>query len=271
MTRRERKGASSDAAVAESARAGNPADVRREIERLRSELAELQRVNRLKDQVLSVAAHELATPLTAIKAYAETLQEHWGEPGFEQGPEFLGVLQRESARLMRIVDRTLQLSRLTSVTQTLQRRPLALSEVVHEVVATLRPVYRERGVLLDVHVAEGLRLCADRDLLGQVLINLLDNAVKFSPRGSSVVLRAQASAQALHIEVRDQGFGIAAEELQRIFDPYFRSRDERIGHSRGIGLGLALVKTVVEQHGGRIEVESQIDRGTVFRFSMPLE
>jgi signal transduction histidine kinase len=105
--------------------------------------------------------------------------------------------------------------------------------------------------------------------LKQVLINLLDNAAKFSPRGRVVSLRVTSSSGIVEVEVRDQGFGIARDELQHVFDPYFRSRDDRVGRERGTGLGLAIVKTVIEQHGGHIGVESEIDRGTTVRFSLP--
>ncbi len=268
MNKRERKTGSGQVAV--GTREASAADVRREVERLRKELTELQRVHRLQDQYLSVAAHELATPLTSIKAYVETLVENWGAPDFTQGVEFLKVLQRETSRLIRIVERTLQLSRLTSASQLVQRVPVQLPELIGEVSDSLRPVLTERNIVLDLHVPEGLpAISADRDLLEQVLINLLDNAAKFSPRGRVVSLRAAAGGGQIEIQIHDQGFGIGPDELQRIFDPYFRSRDGRVGHERGTGLGLALVKTVIEQHGGQIRAESEIDRGTSIRVFLP--
>jgi signal transduction histidine kinase len=241
-----------------------------ELERLRTELLELQRMNRLKDQYLSLAAHELSTPLTAIKAYIEALVENYGEPEFQQGPEFLRVLQRETSRLIRVVDRTLQISRLTSRAQDVRRSDVDLKQLVGETADSMRPVLAERAVHLAVQVPDALpNIAADRDLLEQVLINLVDNAAKFSPRGRTVTLRAAARGNGVEIEVRDQGYGIASDELGRIFDPYFRSDDGRVTCERGIGLGLAIVKTIVEQHGGRVSVESQIDSGTTFRFLLP--
>lgn len=241
-----------------------------ELQQLREQLDELRRLNRLKDQCLSMAAHELATPLTAIRAYIEALAENYGEPDFTQGPEFLKVLQRETERLIRVVDRTLQLSRLTSRSQLMHRVRLDLRQLVEEVADSMRPVLSERAVTLEVQVPEGLApVDADRDLLEQVLINLVDNAMKFSPRGSTVLLRVSLLPHSVEIEVRDHGYGIAAQELSRIFDPYFRSSDGRIGSERGIGLGLAIVKTIVEQHDGHVFVTSEVDRGTSFRFALP--
>ncbi len=245
-------------------------DIQREIERLREELADAQRVARLKDQYLSVAAHELSTPLTAIKAYIEALTENYADPEFKQGPEFLRVLQRETERLIRTVDRTLQISRLTSRSAAVRRTRMDLVQLIDDVKHALHPVLGERGVTLYTELPDPMpRIDADRDLLEQVLINLVDNAVKFSPQNSSVSLRAHVLDDRVEIEVQDQGYGIAPDELKRVFDPYFRSGDDRIGSSRGSGLGLAIVKTIVEQHGGRVWVESEIDQGTTFKFSLP--
>jgi len=112
-------------------------------------------------------------------------------------------------------------------------------------------------------------VAADVDLMGQVLFNLVHNAVKFSPPGRTVRLAAVAASGFVEVEVGDQGYGIVPEELGRVFEPYFRSGDGRVERERGTGLGLSIVKTIVEQHGGRIWVESEPQRGTSFRFTLP--
>ncbi|HZL84884.1 MAG TPA: histidine kinase dimerization/phospho-acceptor domain-containing protein, partial [Candidatus Krumholzibacteria bacterium] len=129
MTQRERKEKAAPV-LAVDTQAPVAADLHAEVERLRRELDELQRTDRFKDHCLSVAAHELATPLTVIQAYVETLQAKWNAPGFDQVPEFLHVLQHETARLIRTVERTLQISRLTSANQTVQRLPLQLLPLI---------------------------------------------------------------------------------------------------------------------------------------------
>lgn len=245
-------------------------DIQREIERLRQELAEMQRLARLKDQYLSVAAHELSTPLTAIKAYIEALSENYGNPEFDQGREFLDVLKRETERLIRTVDRTLQISRLSSRGKPVQRAQLHLPTLFEDLRNALFPMLDTHQVTLEPELPDDLPpVQADRDLLEQVLINLIDNAVKFSPQDSTVFVRARRAEDGIEIEVEDQGFGIAPTEMKRVFDPYFRSSDERVDRKRGTGLGLAIVKTIVEQHGGRVWVESAVDTGTIFRFSIP--
>jgi signal transduction histidine kinase len=237
---------------------------------LEAEVVELRRASRLKDQYLSVATHELSAPLTSMKAYIEALQSHWDDPQFTQAHEFLGVLGREMDRLIRIVDRTLEVSRMTSRGLDLRRQPVDLGATLDDIALSMHPILAERGMVLDVQLPENLPpVLADRDLVKQVLVNLLHNAVKFSPHGHRVQVRAAEAAVCVEIAVQDEGFGIAPDEVGRIFEPWFRSGDERVERQRGTGLGLTIVKSIVESHGGVIDVESQPDCGTTFRFTLP--
>lgn len=236
---------------------------------LQAELEALREACRLKDQYLSVATHELSTPLAAMKAYIEALLDHHDDPSFTQTDEFLQVLARETDRLIRLVDRTLEISRLTARGR-LQREAVDLADLMADILPSLQPALEERRARLAVQLAAGLEpVRADRDLLQQVLLNLIHNALKFSPSGGAVTVAAVPVAGGTQIEVRDQGYGIQPEELASVFEPYFRSSDERVERERGTGLGLSIVKTIVQQHGGRIGVESAPDRGTVFRFTIP--
>ncbi len=241
----------------------------RELAALQAEVESLREACRLKDQYLSVATHELSAPLAAMKAYLEALLDHHGEPGFTQTGEFLQVLSRETDRLIRLVDRTLEISRLTAHGG-LDREPVSLEELLDEMLPPLQPALEERQACLSVQLAPGLpALWADRDLLQQVLLNLIHNALKFSPDGSTVTVVGAPVGEGVQVEVRDQGYGIRPDELGRVFEPYFRSGDERVERERGTGLGLSIVKTIVQKHGGRISVDSAPDRGTVFRFTSP--
>jgi signal transduction histidine kinase len=240
-----------------------------EVSDLRAEIEALHQACKLKDQYLSVATHELSAPLAAMKAYIEALIEHHTDPSFTHTGEFLGVLGRETERLIRLVNRTLEISRLTyrGVRQVLE--PTSIAEVVTEIHPSLQPVLDERRIRLDVQVHRDLAcVAADRDLLKQVLLNLVHNAVKFSPPGRKVTVRATARGSQVEVEVQDEGYGIAPHELGRLFEPYFRSGDQRVERERGTGLGLSIVKTIVEQHGGRIEVQSLPEMGTTFRFTL---
>lgn len=247
------------------------AALEREVRDLRAEVDELRQANRLNDEYLAVATHELSAPLASMKAYVEALLEHHRDPAFGHTEEFLKVLAKETARLIRVVERTLEISRLTRRGAALQRGLVDLGEVVDDVAMSLQPVLAERCMTFDAELPPQLPVIdADRDLLKQVLVNLIHNAVKFSPPGRTVQVRATHAGGVVEVEVRDEGYGIAPEELGRVFEPYFRSGDGRVARERGTGLGLSVVKTIVEQHGGRVWVESQPDHGTSFRFTLPL-
>jgi signal transduction histidine kinase len=242
-----------------------------EVRELTAEVASLRQACRLKDEHLSIATHELSAPLAAMKAYVEALLEHYDDPTFDQTGEFLEVLDRETDRLIRLVERTLEISRLTWRGTGLQRQPTPLADLVAEVVPSLQPLLEERRIRLAVVLPSGLpAVSVDRDLVKQVLLNLIHNAIKFSPECCPVTVTAAAAGEdEVAVEVCDEGYGVAGDEIQRLFEPYFRSSDERVERQRGTGLGLSIVKTIVESHGGRIEVRSQLERGTTFRFTLP--
>jgi signal transduction histidine kinase len=240
-----------------------------EVRDLRAEVAALEQATKLKDQYLAVATHELSAPLAAMKAYVEALIEGHGDPAFTEAEEFLRVLDRETTRLTRVVERTLELSRLARRQGELRLQPVDLAAAAGEVQASLHPLLAERRMSLVVEVAPDLPvLAADPDLLKQVLVNLLHNAIKFSPPGSRVWLRGTCAGTGGEIEVRDEGHGIALHEQEHVFEPWFRSADERVVRARGTGLGLSIVKTIVEQHGTRIRVDSEPNVGTSFRFTL---
>jgi signal transduction histidine kinase len=242
-----------------------------EVRRLRREVRELRLSQRVSDEYLSVVTHELSTPLTAIKAYVEALTIHYDDPGFSQGRDFLRVLDRETSRLIRLVDRTQQISRLTNGKQAVRTGRVPLQELVEEVTDTLRPLLEERAIEFVSDLPLDMEaVAADRDLCKQLLINLIHNAIKFSPRDGKVFLRADVSAMHVSVTVTDEGCGLCPEDQERIFEPFFRSAHTPTDVERGSGLGLAIARTIVEQHGGLISVESEVGKGTAFRFTLPL-
>lgn len=250
-----RRAAASDAASLQA--------FRLEVEALRAAIA-------LKDRSLGMASHELLAPLAAMKAYVEALIENHGDPAFVETGEFLAVLDQETSRLIRIVERVLDSARLGGGTE-LRLQPVLLADLVRETLRGLAPLLDERAMRLELDVAVDLPVVhVDRDLLRQVLVNLIHNAIKFSAPGRRIwILAREKTPTEVEIEVRDEGFGIVPEEIDRIFDAYFRSGDDRVERQRGAGLGLAIVKAIIEQHGGGIAVESKPDYGTTFRFTIP--
>jgi signal transduction histidine kinase len=238
-------------------------------------------VDRLKSEFVSVVSHELRTPLTSILGYTELLLARDFEAS--ERKEFIQTVHKEAEHLSNLVEDLLNVSRLDAGKVKLERWVISLPKLVRELVAQLNAeldVERHR-LLLDV--PETLPpIYADRDRVRQILSNLLSNAIKYSPEGGEVVLHASALRRppvsapplppepALLISVRDQGIGIPPQEIDRIFQRFYRvdnSNTRRIG---GTGLGLAITKALIELHGGRIWAESTPGEGSTFLFTLPI-
>lgn len=217
-------------------------------------------------RLISTLAHELRTPLTAILGHADILQScdlQADEALWRRSRVFIAS---EAERLARLVEDLLTLSRLELTP--LQRRPVNLRAVAEEAISALFQTAEARGVRLSLHAPPDLpRVAGDRDRLQQVFLNLLDNAVKYSPGGGEAAVRFAPQDGGVLVEVIDQGQGIAPEDLPHIFDPLFRS--ESVGDTPGTGLGLTVVRAILEQHGARIDVQSAPGRGTTFQFRLP--
>jgi two-component system phosphate regulon sensor histidine kinase PhoR len=216
--------------------------------------------------LISAVAHELRTPLTAILGHADILRSC--DPVedaalWRRSCDFIG---REAQRLARLVEDLSTLSRLDRTP--LQRRPINLRAVAEEAISALYQDAEARGVGLSLHSPPMIpRVLGDRDRLGQVLINLLDNGIKYSPSGSQTDVHLIPEGGFVVVEVRDNGVGIPSEELPFIFDSLFRGDGVRGTH--GTGLGLTIVRTILDQHGATINVHSVPEQGTVVRFQLP--
>jgi len=247
--------------------------------RLAEANARLQELDRLKSEFVSNVSHELRTPLTAIRMSVDNLAD--GVAG-ELPPTVHRYLQRvrdNTDRLVRLITDLLDLSRIEAGRVELSPTLLPLESLIPELLEGLRPLALAKGVaLLAVPPPAPLALRADRDKLGQVLINLVENALKFTPAGGrvSVTCRAVGSSDAppaagprVEIGVEDTGEGIPAEELSAIFDKFHQVRRDGRPKARGTGLGLTIAKSLVELHGGTLQVESAPGRGSRFTLSLP--
>jgi len=239
------------------------------IKRLERENENLGSSNNLKMGYISHLSHELKTPLTSIKAYVESLAEHIGDPDFREGKDFLGVISNETDRLIRMVNKVLDISKIEFGQRSLRRSPFDLAALVDEVRTSMRPYLGEKDLELVVDLPGGMpRVDGDQDLVKQVFINLIGNAIKFSPQGSRICLEVVEEAVSIKVRIRDQGVGIPEEDLKKIFRQFYQVQG---AVSEGVGLGLAIVKNIVEQHGGYIQVESSVGEGATFTFSLPKE
>jgi signal transduction histidine kinase len=230
----------------------------------------LREIDQAKSEFLSVVSHELRTPLTALQGFSELLLAR--DVPRDRARRYLHHVQNESQRLGRIVADLLDLSRIESGRGlSLRREPFDLRELVKcniEVFACQHALHR-----FDLSVASSLPpLCADRDAVDRMLKNLLSNAVKYSPRGGRVLVQARAAADRpglVELAVEDDGVGIPAEALARIFEPYVRIAHPETAAAPGLGLGLSLVRALAHAHGGLVEVESLPGKGSRFRVLLP--
>jgi signal transduction histidine kinase len=237
---------------------------------LQTSNARLKELDRLKSEFVSDVSHELRTPLTSIKGYIDYLLEGIvGELSLPQ-KDFLTRVKGNIDRLVRLINNLLDLARIEAGQVDTHPVTLAIAEVATEVLETLRPMAMGKEVDLGLDAPEtGGLVRADRDQIAQVLLNLLHNAVKFTPPGGKVRVRveAQPPGEVLTV-VQDTGEGIPMEELARIFDK-FHQVSPALAPTRGSGLGLTIAKKLVELHGGQLWVTSQLGQGSTFGFMLP--
>ena len=231
---------------------------------------EMEEQNKAREQFVHVLAHELRTPLTPIFASARMLSEQLSsEAGSPQDRLLRNILRGAADLESRLLD-LLDLAQFEAGAFDLEIAPVDAVVLLREVASQFEPLAEEKRQTFLLELPESLPpLKADRRRLGQVLMNLLQNAVKFTPEGGSIWLSAMAREQDLVVEVRDTGAGLSPQEQQRLFQPYYRSEGDR--SLPGTGLGLSLCKQLVEAHGGKIWVESEPGKGSTFSFTVPLE
>ncbi len=230
-----------------------------------------QEAERLKSEFFGLVSHELRTPLTSIVGYADVLSEVEGEQFSAEGSRYLAIVKRNSERLDRLVQDLLLVGQVGSGTFDIRVGAVDIEAVARECVELSQPAAIEAGVELSVE-SKGVRaFSGDQGRLSQVLDNLVSNALKFTPPRGRVVVRVRERDETCVLDVEDTGLGIGPEEIEHLFDRFYRGRQANDGQIKGIGLGLAITKAIVEAHGGEIEVESDPGRGSNFRVHLPIE
>ncbi|MCL4688642.1 MAG: sensor histidine kinase [Burkholderiales bacterium] len=231
----------------------------------------LKELDRLKDDFISTVTHELRTPLTSIRAFSEILHDNPDlDPAERQ--RFLGLVIRESERLTRLINQVLDLAKIESGLAEWRTAELDLREIALEAVNATSAIFKSRGVTVETRLAPRVPLVlADRDRLMQVLLNLLSNAAKFcSPGTGRVVVRLETDGSAVRVDVQDNGVGISRENQALIFEKFRQVGDTLTDKPSGTGLGLAICRRIVGHFGGRLWVESEPGRGSVFSFDLPV-
>ncbi|MBN2201766.1 PAS domain-containing protein [bacterium] len=224
--------------------------------------------DRIKTELVSMVAHELKSPLTSIYGFTELLLDP--ETKNKKAAEYARVIQSEVSRLTDFVDKFLSLSRLESGKIRIQMDPFDLRSVVEKSVSVLQAHAARKDILIALQLPDSLPLTAgDPALIEQVLVNLIGNAIKYSPRQSKIGIETAVGSKDVSVHVIDNGYGIPKESLPKIFDKFYRVAEMRESEeTEGSGLGLALVKEIVEKHGGFIKVKSKLGVGSVFSFSL---
>jgi signal transduction histidine kinase len=228
----------------------------------------LRELDHLKDNLISVVSHELRTPLTSILGYLELLDQD-RDRFTQRQRHFVGVIGRNADRLLNIVVDLLFVAQARAGHMVLDRAPFDLSELVEQAVEAALPAASEREIKVTVVPCPPAVVRGDRQRLGQVLDNLLSNALKFTPRNGSVEVRLFESGEEIVLEVADTGIGISASAQRELFTRFFRTDAAIAAAIQGTGLGLSIVKVIVDGHGGRVAVESAEGEGATFRVTLP--
>lgn len=241
--------------------------IKRSESALQEQVDSLRRQNENKSAFLSTISHEFRTPLTSIIGYSEFLTSNASSP--DMVTEDAEVIHREATRLSRLVDDVLLMDRVDNGHLSLSLQPVDINQMVAAVAEAMRPLLARQRLVQELDPALP-RVMGDRDRLEQALTNLISNAVKFSDHGGAITLATSQVGKEVVLAVRDEGMGIAPEDLERIFQRFERVETGIAGQVVGTGLGLAIVSEIATLHQGRVWVESVIGEGSTFSIALPL-
>ncbi|MFL5396479.1 MAG: ATP-binding protein [Myxococcales bacterium] len=228
-----------------------------------------KQLDRERSEFLTVAAHELRTPLTPLSMYLQGIERRLAR-GLPIEPELVVKARRQVRRLSRLVEDLLDVSRLESGRLTLSRDRVALDQIVSEVVSDFRAAAPQHEIVLR-RPTRGVQAMGDRERLEQVVVNLVQNAIKYSPQGGRVEVSVERNGSQARVTVTDEGIGIPKDEQRHIFERFFRAQNATTRNYGGLGIGLYVSNEIVERHGGAFEVVSEPGKGTTFGFTIPLD
>jgi two-component system phosphate regulon sensor histidine kinase PhoR len=233
------------------------------------DVTEFKRLEQMRKDFVANVSHELRTPITSIKGFAETMLDDELDKQLEQ--HFLSIIHKESHRLQLLIQDLLDLSKLEKADFHLNYQTIHVDSLIRESVEMTKVQAKEKSIALTIAGENELVLSADYDRLKQVILNLIYNAINYTPNGGKVTVAAYNSSGYIKIEVSDTGMGIAPEALPRIFERFYRVDKARSRNTGGTGLGLSITKHIVEAHDGQIFVDSVVDQGSTFTIMLPKE
>ncbi len=240
-------------------------------EELAGSYAKLKELDRLKSNFLATMSHELRTPLTSVIGYSEMMLEGLGGPLTAEQREYLGIIMEKGENLLHLITSILDISKIEAGRVRLVLADVDGGQLMRDAVATVLPLARKKGLKVACEPGQLPRFQADRDKVRQCLVNLCSNAVKFTPAGGSITVSGERlGGDRIAIHVKDTGIGIAEDHLARVFDVFYQVDGSSTREYGGAGLGLAIVRSFVEAHGGEITVRSKPGEGSVFSVVLPV-
>jgi len=234
------------------------------------DITELRHLEKIRQDFVANVSHELRTPVSSIKGYAETLLDGALEDK-ANAKEFVNIIYQDSNRLVSLINDLLDLSKIESGKLKMSFASLDPVLLIKKGVTVINNQAQAKSISLKINIPQDLpKIKADETRFAQVMINLLDNAIKYSSEGAAVIISAKAADGVLQIDISDSGMGISEEDLPRIFERFYRVDKARSRELGGTGLGLSIVKHIVSVHGGQVWVKSELGRGSTFSFTIPL-
>ncbi len=234
------------------------------------DISELRRLERVRRDFVANVSHEFKTPLTAIQGFAETLLEG-ALDDTEHRARFVEIIRDHAVRLARLTDDLLKLSQIEAGRMDVELRTVNICELTYACVETVRFAAKKKNHEIEIHCPADLpNVMADANRLREVLINLLENAVQYTPLGGHIEVRVERADEMVILTVADNGIGIPQGEQERIFERFYRVDSARSREAGGTGLGLSIARHIVEAHGGKIWVDSAVGQGSRFHFSVPV-
>lgn len=235
---------------------------------LEDEKNKMVTLEKMQRQFVANASHELRTPLTSVRGYVEAILDGVVNDK-EQERKHLRIILKETLRMHRLVNSLLDLSRIESGQIKINRKDLNISEVINSTVMKFKPIIEDQELQLVVDIPKDLPIViGDEDLIDQVITNYITNAVRFTSAGGSITVKAEQNKNEVYVHVIDTGIGISSEELTKVWGRFYKINESRQLSKEGAGLGLSLVKEIIELLGGRTWVESELAKGSIFSFSL---
>jgi two-component system, sensor histidine kinase and response regulator len=241
------------------------------IAELESNNKKLVEVNELKDKFLGMAAHDLRNPLSAIRGFSELMLEEMPISNNEEAEELLTLIRESSQHMMEMVEDLLDYSVIETGNLELQLRKHSIKEFVESRIKVSQYLAERKNIQIQEVIEEVPDTIFDKRRMSQVLDNLLSNAIKYSHSGTSVTVKVEAAGQNIEFMVKDEGQGIPPEEQSRLFQSFPKLSSKPTGGEKSVGLGLTIVKKIIDAHGGSLKVESEPGVGSIFLFSLPLK